>query len=70
MENDNLADGLKILEIKEIELKKINDSSVENRWYYLVQWHENGECREKMKYSALLLNGKLVSALIEPESIK
>ena len=56
--------------IHEIELKPIQHHEKEHRWYYLFQLRRQGEGKRKAMYAAVLLNGKVVPAIVEPSSIK
>jgi hypothetical protein len=57
-------------EIHEIELKPIRHHEQEHRWYYLFQLRHPGGGQSKAIYAAVLLNGKVVPAIVEPSSIK
>lgn len=57
-------------EIHEIELKPIHGHEQEHRWYYLFQLRRPDTGKRKRIYAAVLLNGKVVPAIVEPSSIK
>ena len=57
-------------EVQEIELKHIHGHNQVDRWYYLLQLRTHGEGKPKAYYFAVLLSGKVVSAIEEPASIK
>ncbi len=62
---------LKNLEVNEIELKKIHNHSKENYWYYLVQLSGVEKlANKKTHYIAVLMSGKILSAIKEPKSYK
>lgn len=55
--------------IHEIELKPILHHEKQNRWYYLIQMKVGGK-QPHRQYLAVLMNGKIISAIREPESYK
>lgn len=57
-------------EVYEIELKPIQQHKQEQRWYYLVQLHSLQDGKHVNHYVAVLFNGKVVPAVVEPASIK
>jgi len=57
-------------EIHEIKLTPIRHHEQEHRWYYLFQLRRPGDGARKAMYAAVLLNGKIVPAIVEPSSIK
>jgi len=61
---------LKGAEVYEIELKPIQQHEQEHRWYYLVQLHGLRDGKPGDYYIAVLFNGKIVPAVVEPASIK
>lgn len=60
--------SLKDLDINEIELKPINHHK--GHWYYLVQLKSSIDYRQKPRFVAVLLSGKVVPAMVKPVSIK
>ncbi len=56
--------------INEFELKPIIHHKNENRWYYLVQMRNNSQGKTKDHYLAVLMDGKVLPAIIEPASYK
>lgn len=56
--------------IHEIELKPILHHEKENRWYYLIQMKIIDNQRPTSRYLAVLMNGKILSAIKEPKSYK
>jgi len=59
---------LKGFGVHEIELKPINHHK--DHWYYLVQLKPEKNGKKKPSYIAVLLNGKVVPAMVKPASIK
>lgn len=55
--------------IHEIELKPVLHHEKQNRWYYLVQMKTVGK-KSYRHYFAVLMDGKIISAIREPESYK
>ncbi len=55
--------------VHEIELKPIQHHEKQNRWYYLVQM-KTTKNKPHRHYLAVLMNGKILSAVKEPESYK
>ncbi len=55
--------------IHEIELKPILHHEKQNRWYYLVQMKAAGRSSHR-HYLAVLMSGKIITAIREPESYK
>lgn len=55
--------------IHEIELKPILHHEKQNRWYYLIQMQGGGK-QPHRHYLAVLMDGKIISAIKEPESYK
>jgi len=55
--------------VHEIELKPILHHEKQNRWYYLVQMKAAGEQAHR-HYFAVLMNGKIISAIKKPETYK
>lgn len=56
--------------IHEIKLKAIPHHEVDRHWYYLVQLRKLVDARPERQYAAILMNGKLVPAMLEPSSVK
>ncbi|VAX09896.1 hypothetical protein MNBD_GAMMA25-1352 [hydrothermal vent metagenome] len=56
--------------INEFELKPINHYKNENRWYYLVQMKNKSKGKKGEHYLAVLMDGKVLPAIIEPVSYK
>ncbi len=56
--------------INEFELKPIIHHEKQNRWYYLVQMKNNTKGTSDTHYLAVLMNGKVLSAVREPASYK
>lgn len=56
--------------IHEIELKPIHEHENENRWYYLLQLRTGESGKRSAYYIAVLFNGKVVPAIVEPASYK
>ena len=54
--------------IKEIELREI--SQHKNYWHYLVKIKNDDHQKNKYQVYVVLMNGKVISALIETESFK
>ncbi len=59
------ADG-----IEKIELKPIMHHEKEGRWYYLVQLKNVEKGKRSHQYLAVLMSGKAVAAIMEPEAYK
>ncbi len=59
------ADG-----IEKIELKPIVHHEKQGRWYYLVQLRDKVDGKRTHRYLAVLMSGKAVAAIREPESYK
>ena len=58
------------VKIEKIELKPIAHHEKEGRWYYLVQLRDEGAEKPTKRYLAILMNGKAIAAVKEPESYK
>ena len=58
------------LHIQEIKLKKLELEPEVQTWYYLVRLDGDSASDRGKKYVAMLLNGTIVPALVEPQSIK
>ena len=56
--------------IRKIELKPISHYENLDRWYYLVQLKIESQDHSGMHYVAVLMNGKILSAIREPETYK
>ena len=56
--------------IRKIELKPIRHNENRNRWYYLVQLQNEEPGHPNVNYLAVLMNGKILPAIREPESYK
>jgi hypothetical protein len=56
--------------IEKIELKPIAHHEKEGRWYYLVQIKNVEKGQHSHRYLAVLMNGKTIAAVQEPESYK
>ena len=56
--------------IRKIELKPISHYENLDRWYYLVQLKIESQDHAGMHYVAVLMNGKILSAIREPETYK
>jgi hypothetical protein len=56
--------------IRKIELKPIAHNENRKRWYYLVQLKVEEQDRSTMHYLAVLMNGKILPAIREPEPYK
>lgn len=54
--------------VKEIELRVI--SGYPDYWHYLVKVRLNGNKKTKYQIYVVLMNGKVIPAMIEPESYK
>jgi hypothetical protein len=54
--------------VKEIELRTIKDNP--GHWHYLVKMAGKDANKQKCKVYAVLMDGKVIPAIIEPESIK
>lgn len=63
-------DRLAGAEVREIELKPIHGHEKENRWYYLLQLRTENGAKSQTNYAVILLNGKVISAVAEPASVK
>ncbi len=61
---------LKGAKVQEIELKPVHEHKRENRWYYLLQLRSETDGKTTANYIAILFNGKVVPAIVEPASIK
>ncbi len=59
------ADG-----IEKVELKPIARHEKEGRWYYLVQLKDLEDDGHAHRYLAVLMNGKTIAAVKEPEAYK
>lgn len=61
---------LKNVSLVEIELKQIPHH--ENYWHYLVKMRADADAADKRRsyYFIILMNGKIISGIREPESIK
>ena len=57
-------------EFHELELKPIHSHDQQHRWYYLVQLTHVDGGHGKPRYAVILLNGKVVPAMVEPASFK
>lgn len=57
-------------QVQEIELKPIKHHEQEHRWYYLVKLHNEKGGVTTTYYVAVLFNGKVVPAIVEPAPIK
>jgi len=64
--NPNLTHAI----IHKIELKPILHHEKQNRWYYLIQMKVQVDDHSDMHYLAVLMNGKILSAMKEPTSYK
>ncbi len=62
---NNYADG-----IEKVELKPIAHHEKEGRWYYLVQLKDLEDDGHAHRYLAVLMNGKTIAAVKEPEAYK
>ncbi len=57
--------------VNEIELKKMQQHEKDNYWYYLVQLKSTQAAKNKnIHYIAVLMNGKILTAIKEPSSYK
>jgi hypothetical protein len=56
--------------IRKIELKPIRHEENRNRWYYLVQLDVKEQGRSSTRYLAVLMSGKILPAIREPEPYK
>lgn len=56
--------------IRKIELKPIRLKNNQGRWYYLAQLSVDTEGQPSMHYVAVLMNGKILPAIREPEPYK
>jgi hypothetical protein len=56
--------------IRKIELKPILHHQKQDRWYYLIQLKKLDEEQPGTYYLAVLMSGKIVPAIKEPESYK
>ncbi len=56
--------------IEKIELKPIAHHEKQGRWYYLVQLGDKLNGKPTHRYLAVLMSGKTVAAIREPESYK
>lgn len=56
--------------IRKIELKPIRLKNSQDRWYYLVQLQAEHQDHTTMHYLAVLMNGKILQAIKEPEPYK
>ncbi len=56
--------------IEKIELKPIVHHEKQGRWYYLVQLKDKIGGKPAHRYVAVLMSGKAVAAIREPESYK
>jgi hypothetical protein len=54
--------------LRGIELKRI--AHHESNWHYIVKTHYKTDAARKYHFFVVLMNGKVISALREPESIK
>jgi len=54
--------------LEEVELRRIPHH--ENRWHYMVKIREQGEDNARIHYFVVLMNGKVIPAMREPESVK
>lgn len=56
--------------IKEIELKQFSFDGANHHWYYLVQLRGPSIDQKDTHYLGVLMNGKIIPALKEPDSYK
>lgn len=63
-------DTLKDAVVDRIELKRIQHHEAQQRWYYLVEMKTLTDGRTLKHYLAVLMDGKVVPAIREPESYK
>lgn len=59
--------GMRVLEI---ELKPIHGHEQEHRWYYVVKLGSSNGGEKRARYAVVLFNGKVVSGVVEPASVK
>ena len=52
------------LSIEELELRKISDR--DSHWHYLIKTREG----ERVRYYVVLMNGKVIPSVREPEAVK
>lgn len=57
------------VEISSIELKPIKHFEKQHRWYYLFHLHAVSHGNSKTMYAAVLLNGAVFAAIVEPASV-
>lgn len=57
-------------EIQKVELKPIHGDQAGNHWYYLVQMKVFTGEHPSMQYIAVLMSGKVLPAVREPDSYK
>lgn len=56
--------------VHELELKPIHEHHQQDRWYYLLQLRTEHDGEVVTSYAAVLMNGKVIAAIVEPDSYK
>jgi hypothetical protein len=60
--------GLAGASVVEIELRKVPHH--EQNWHYMVKLEQQSEGRTRYRYLVVLMSGKVIPAMKEPESVK